>query len=132
MGAGAARAIRSGGAHLRDARGEQRSAELAGDGDDEQRRGQEDELCTVEQEEVGLQARVGEEERQQERHHEVLDTVGDVLGEPGVARHDGAHDADEVRRQVWRNLRALIDTTESADLLPVDLQVALLSAQATR
>lgn len=39
--------------------------------------------------------------------------------------------ADEVRRQVWRNLRALIDTTDAADLLPADLQVALLSGRAT-
>ena len=44
-----------------------------------------------EQPDVGAKARVGEEQREQQRQHEVLDALGHLVGKPGVARHDHAH-----------------------------------------
>ena len=64
-----------------DARGEHRAAELARDGHHEQHDREHDELDAVEQQHVGLQARVGEEQRQQQQDDEVLHAVGDVLGQ---------------------------------------------------
>ena len=75
----------------REASGDGGPEELADHGHGQQHERQEPELRPVEQPDVGPQARVGEEQRQQQRDDEVLDPARHVLGQVGVARHDQAH-----------------------------------------
>ena len=74
-----------------DARGDHGAAVLADDRDRDQAEHDQDERPASELGDVGAQARVGEEQRQQEDEHEVLDAARDVLGQARVAGHDGAH-----------------------------------------
>ena len=73
-----------------DAGGEHRAAELAGDRHHAEDSCEQDQLRADEGEDVGAQPGEDEEEGQQDGDDEVLDPVGDVLGEAGVAGHDQA------------------------------------------